>query len=87
MFKLTYNCTHLPCQQISLEINQNKIGKTIEVLIDRQEGEFFVGRSEGDSPEVDGEVLVKADNLTIGTFVNVRVTDADEFDLYAEVAE
>ena len=74
-------------QQISLEINQNKIGKTIEVLIDRQEGEFFVGRSEGDSPEVDGEVLVKADNMTIGTFVNVRVTDADEFDLYAEVSE
>ena len=74
-------------QQISLEINQNKIGKNIEVLIDRQEGEFFIGRSEGDSPEVDGEVLVKADNLTVGTFVNVQVTDADEFDLYAELAE
>ena len=73
-------------QQISLEINQQKVGKTIKVLIDRQEGEYFVGRSEGDSPEVDGEVLVSGTNLPIGDFVNVRVTDANEFDLYAELA-
>ena len=73
-------------QQISLEINQKKIGQTIKVLIDRQEGEYFVGRSEGDSPEVDGEVLVSGANLPIGDFVSVRVTDADEFDLYAELA-
>jgi ribosomal protein S12 methylthiotransferase len=72
-------------QQISLEINQKKIGQTIKVLIDRQEGEYFVGRSEGDSPEVDGEVLVSGANLPIGDFVSVRVTDADEFDLYAEL--
>jgi len=72
-------------QQISLEINQKKIGQTIKVLIDRQEGEYFVGRSEGDSPEVDGEVLVSGTNLPIGDFVSVRVTDADEFDLYAEL--
>lgn len=73
-------------QQISLEINEKKIGSAIKVLIDRQEGEFYVGRSQGDSPEVDGEVLVSADELQIGEFVKVRVTDADEFDLYAELA-
>ena len=56
------------------------------MLIDRQEGEFYVGRSQGDSPEVDGEVLVSADELPVGEFVKVRVTDADEFDLYAELA-
>lgn len=71
-------------QQISLEINQNKIGQTLEVLIDRKEGEFFVGRSQGDSPEVDGEVLVTADNLQIGSVIKAKITDADEFDLYAE---
>lgn len=73
-------------QQISLEINEEKIGSVIDVLIDRQEGEFYVGRSQGDSPEVDGEVLVSADELPVGEFVKVRVTDADEFDLYAELA-
>lgn len=73
-------------QQISLEINEEKIGSAIDVLIDRQEGEFYVGRSQGDSPEVDGEVLVSADELPVGEFVRVRVTDADEFDLYAELA-
>ena len=73
-------------QQISLEINEEKIGSAIDVLIDRQEGEFYVGRSQGDSPEVDGEVLVSADELPVGEFVKVRVTDADEFDLYAELA-
>lgn len=70
-------------QQISLDINQKKIGQTLEVLIDRKEGEFFVGRSQGDSPEVDGEVLVTADNLQIGSVINAKITDADEFDLYA----
>ena len=74
-------------QQISFEINQRKIGQTIKVLIDRHEGDYYIGRSEGDSPEVDGEVLVLGINLPIGNFVNVRVTDADEFDLYAELAE
>lgn len=73
-------------QQISLDINEEKIGSVIDVLIDRQEGEFYVGRSQGDSPEVDGEVLVSADELPVGEFVKVRVTDADEFDLYAELA-
>lgn len=73
-------------QQISLEINEEKIGSVIDVLIDRQEGEFYVGRSQGDSPEVDGEVLVSADELPVGEFIKVRVTDADEFDLYAELA-
>lgn len=72
-------------QQISLEINQEKVGQVIKVLIDRQEGGFYVGRSQGDSPEVDGEVLVSASNLNIGEFVDVKITDADEFDFYASV--
>jgi len=71
-------------QQISLEINQQKIGQTIEVMVDRREGDFFVARSQGDSPEVDGEVLVAAYDLQIGSVVDVVVTDADEFDLYAD---
>ena len=73
-------------QQISLDINQQKIGSKIEVLIDRHEGEFYIGRSQSDSPEVDGEVLVKSQlELAIGTFVQAMVYDADEFDLYAKV--
>lgn len=70
-------------QQISLEINEEKIGSAIDVLIDRQEGEFYVGRSQGDSPEVDGEVLISSKNLQIGSVVTVKIVDADEFDLYA----
>ena len=55
-------------------------------MIDRLEGEYYVGRTEFDSPEVDPEVLIKADReLPIGEFVNVKVTEADAFDLYGEV--
>src|SRR5688572_6960728 len=73
-------------QNISLEINQQRIGKTLKVIIDRKEGGNFIGRTEYDSPEVDNEVMINAQNdyLRIGDFVNVKVTDATEFDLTAE---
>ncbi len=74
-------------QNISLEKNQEKIGKVYKVLFDRKEGEYFIGRTDGDSPEVDNEVLVSAKNqyLRVGDFAQVRITDAEEFDLYGEV--
>jgi ribosomal protein S12 methylthiotransferase len=72
-------------QQISAELNQQKIGKTFKVIIDRQEGEFFVGRTEFDSPEVDGEVLVTSSRtLQKGEFVNVKITGAEDYDLFGE---
>lgn len=74
-------------QEISFQNNQTKIGKTFKVLVDRKEGEFYVGRTEFDSPDVDNEVLIKADNsnyISIGSFVNVKINDASDFDLYAE---
>jgi ribosomal protein S12 methylthiotransferase len=73
-------------QQISAELNQEKIGKTFKVIIDRQEGEFFVGRTEFDSPEVDGEVLVTSVKpLKKGEFVNVKITGAEDYDLFGTV--
>lgn len=73
-------------QGISLELNQQKIGKTMRVLIDRKEGGSFYGRTEFDSPEVDNEVILDARNtyLRIGDFVNATITAASEFDLVAE---
>lgn len=68
-------------QEISLEVNQSRIDQTIKVLIDRQEGEYFIGRSEWDSPEVDNEVLVSGEDLKIGEFYMVEIHDATEFDL------
>ena len=71
-------------QNISAEIEAEKIGQTLRVIIDRQEGDWYVGRSEFCSPEVDPEVLIPIDEqLTIGSFYDVKVTDAEEFDLYA----
>lgn len=73
-------------QEISAEIEAEKIGKVLKVIIDRKEGEYYIGRSEFCSPEVDPEVLIQADKtLKIGEFYQVRITDADEFDLYGEV--
>lgn len=70
-------------QQISAELNQQKIGKNFKVIIDRQEGEFFIGRTEFDSPEVDGEVLVTSDRLLKkGEFVKVKITGAEDYDLF-----
>lgn len=72
--------------QISWELNQEKIGKTFKCVIDRKEGPYFVGRTEFDSPDVDNEVLVDASKfyLKTGEFVNIKITDAAEFDLYGE---
>ena len=76
-------------ESISWENNQAKIGKTFKVLFDRVEGEFFVGRTEYDSPEVDNEVLVKTENnfVRIGDFAMIEIIDATEFDLYGKVAK
>lgn len=70
-------------QQISYAVNQNKVGTTCKVLFDRKEGNYFVGRTEFDSPEVDNEVLVEAQNnyVRIGDFANIKITSAEAFDL------
>ena len=74
-------------QGISFEINQKKVGNTYKVLVDRKEGNYFVGRTEADSPEVDNEVLVDAKNdfVRIGDFANVKIDKAEEFDLYGKL--
>lgn len=74
-------------QGVSNQINKSKVGKTFKVLFDRKENGFFVGRTEFDSPEVDNEVLVSAkDNYArIGDFAQVKITEAEDFDLYGEV--
>ena len=75
-------------QDISAEISEEKVGKTFKVIIDRLEGDYYIGRTEYDSPEVDPEVLIKADReLRMGQFVNARITQADAFDLYATVKQ
>jgi ribosomal protein S12 methylthiotransferase len=73
--------------QISWELNQTKIGKEFKVVIDRKEGDYFVGRTEFDSPDVDNEVLIDATKIYLktGEFTTVKITDAADFDLYAEV--
>ena len=71
-------------QNISAELEAGKVGSVLRVIIDRQEGDWYVGRTEFCSPEVDPEVLIPAsEKLTIGEFYEVRITDAEEFDLYA----
>jgi ribosomal protein S12 methylthiotransferase len=74
-------------QNISLELNTGKIGRTFKVLVDRQEGANFIGRTESDSPEVDNEVIIEspAEYLRLGDFVYVKVNSATEFDLTGEV--
>ena len=75
-------------QGISLELNQAKIGRTFKVLIDRREDGFYVGRTQYDSPEVDNEVLIKSDQeLITGSFYQVKISGAGEFDLYGTVEE
>ena len=74
--------------QISWELNQQKVGKTFRCLIDRKEGNYFVGRTEYDSPDVDNEVLIDAKKhyVKIGDFVEVKIIDATDYDLYGEPA-
>jgi ribosomal protein S12 methylthiotransferase len=71
---------------ISWDLNQEKIGKKFKCVIDRKEGQYFVGRTEFDSPDVDNEVLIDASKFYVktGDFVNVKIFDATEFDLYGE---
>ncbi|MEE0996914.1 MAG: 30S ribosomal protein S12 methylthiotransferase RimO [Paludibacteraceae bacterium] len=73
-------------QEVSLEVNRSKIGQVLKVVIDREEADYFIGRTEFDSPEVDPEVLVeKSLALEIGQFYDVEITGAEEFDLYGVV--
>lgn len=75
-------------QEISFKLNQEKIGKNFKVLFDKKEGDFLIGRTEFDSPDVDNEVLVKLkhdDYVRLGDFANVRITDANDFDLFGDL--
>lgn len=76
-------------QDISLEINSKRLGKIEKVLVDRTEGGYYVGRTQYDSPEVDDEVLIsmKDNKIEIGSFVNVKITQADYFDCYGDVID
>ena len=76
-------------EKISDEINQQKVGQTFKVLIDRKEGNYYIGRTEADSPEVDNEVLIDATKFytRIGDFCKVKIFSAAEFDLYGEILE
>lgn len=76
-------------QEISFDINQDKVGKTFKVLIDKKEGDYFIGRTEFDSPEVDNEVLIdaKSSYATPGSFVNVKIDRAEDFDLYGQIVK
>ncbi|MES5133171.1 30S ribosomal protein S12 methylthiotransferase RimO [Hoylesella timonensis] len=76
-------------QEISAEIEAEKIGKTMKVIIDRKENDYYIGRTEYCSPDVDPEVLIHSTgkDLEIGAFYQVKITDAEEFDLYGEVVE
>lgn len=72
-------------QEISMEVEAEKVGKVLKVIIDRREGDYYIGRTEYCSPEVDPEVLIPAEekSLDVGSFYNVLITGAEEFDLYA----
>ena len=74
-------------QKISADINSNKVGNQYKIIIDRLEGEYYIGRTEFDSPEVDGEVLISINegDLEIGEFYSVKIVEADEFDLYGTI--
>ncbi len=79
-------------QQISAEMMAQFVGKTEKVIIDRKEGDYFIGRTQYDSPEVDCEVLIndegmKGQKAKVGQFVNVKITKAEEFDLYGEIED
>ena len=72
--------------EISRDLNQRKMGIHLNVIIDRKEGDSYIGRTEADSPEVDNEVIVKSSkDLAIGEFYQAIITGAEDYDLYAEV--
>jgi ribosomal protein S12 methylthiotransferase len=74
-------------QDISAELSNAKIGQELKVIIDRKEGDYYIGRTQFDSPEVDPEVLIRAEGkrLFSGRFYRVRITNADDFDLFGEI--
>ena len=74
-------------QEISADLSQAKVGQELKVIIDRKEGDYYIGRTQFDSPEVDPEVLIKANGkrLFSGRFYRVRITNADDFDLFGEI--
>ena len=74
-------------QEISAELMARFVGTTQRVIIDRQEGHYFIGRTQYDSPEVDCEVLIQAPQATVGEFYNVHITKAEEFDLYGKIVD
>ena len=73
-------------KEISFEKNKTQIGRKIKVIIDDIEGEYFIGRTEWDAPEVDGEVLIKADDkmLKLGEFYFIEIVDCNEYDLFGK---
>ena len=74
-------------EEISAELNAQKVGQRLKIVVDRREGDFFIGRTEFDSPEVDGEVLLRADtnDATIGRFYQAEIIGADDYDLYGQI--
>ena len=76
-------------QDISAEVEAEKVGKVMKVIIDRKEGDYYIGRTEFCSPEVDPEVLIPAEprRLRVGCFYDVKITQSEEFDLYGEVVK
>ena len=73
-------------QDISAEVESEKVGKVLKVIIDRKEGDYYIGRTEFCSPEVDPEVLIPATKrLRVGNFYDVKITSSEEFDLYGEL--
>jgi ribosomal protein S12 methylthiotransferase len=74
-------------ERVSLENNARRIGQTMRVIVDRKEGDFYIGRSEYDSPEVDQELIIESfgKRLLRGRFYDVKITDCEDYDLYAEI--
>jgi ribosomal protein S12 methylthiotransferase len=74
-------------QEISFALNKEKTGRVFKTIIDKEEGRYYIGRTEFDSPEVDNEVLIPSENkkLDTGSFYNVKITKAEFYDLYGEV--
>ncbi|MCK5590827.1 MAG: 30S ribosomal protein S12 methylthiotransferase RimO, partial [Candidatus Pacebacteria bacterium] len=74
-------------KEISLKKNQSLVGKNLKIIVDRIEGEFYIGRSEKDAPEVDGEVLIplKENNLEVGEFYYTEIYDCNEYDLFGKL--